>query len=193
MKKVFPITLMLLGVVFVAAGIYTVNRGFDARDQVREELADQSITTPEDASIPNARVRDRDTAESMADIIDVHALESTGGLTYAELGRFAAANGDPAGTDSPDEALMGENGEPVANPLRNTAFQASALRTSLYTSVMAFNLTDLVVGVGVMLMALGLAVGGIGVALAGLVVPRLARRLHVSPVTAPSEHQPQVA
>lgn len=185
MKKLFPIVLMVLGVVFLGAGGYTVARGFDARDQVRHELLAQNITTPEDASIPNARVRDARTAESMADIIDVHARQSTSGLTYSEMGRFLANSGDPAGTSDEAEAVIGNDGRPVANPLRNVAFQASALRTSLYTSVMAFNIADLVVGLGLMIVVLGLAVGGVGVALGGLAIPALARRVHVDPVAAP--------
>jgi hypothetical protein len=182
MKKAFPIALMVFGLIFIGAGAYTVNRGFDAKDQVREELLAQDITTPEDASIPNARVRNASTAQAMADIIDVHARESTGGLTYAEMGRFVAKDGAPEGTSNEDEAVLGADGKPVANPLRNVAFQASALRTSLFASVMAFNVADLVVGLGAMIVVLGLAVGGIGVALGGLAIPALARRVHVDPV-----------
>ena len=180
MKKAFPVTLMILGLVFVAAGVYTINRGFDAKDQVKTELVSQRITTPEDASIPNAQVKDAATARSMADIIGKHADESTGGKTYAELGRFLAADGG----DTNDAALAakGADGKPIANPVRNVAFQASALRTSLYTSVMAFNVADLVAGLGLMMLVLGLAVGGVGVALGGLVIPALARRVHVEPV-----------
>jgi hypothetical protein len=184
MKKAFPIVLMVFGLVFIGAGFYTIIRGFDAKDQVRDELIAQNITTTEDASIPNVRVDDAATARSMADIIDTHALESTGGLTYSELGRFMAANGDPAGTSNEDEALLGADGKPVANPLRNVAFQASALRTSLFTSVMAFNVADLVVGLGVLILVLGFAVGGVGVALGGLAIPALARRVHVDPIAA---------
>jgi hypothetical protein len=158
MKKAFPIALMILGLVFVGAGIYTVNRGFDARDQVRNELIAQKITTPEDASIPNVKVTNAKTAIAMADIIEEHAMKSTGGKTYSELDR--------------------------QDPNRQVAFNASALRTSLYTSAMAFNVADLVVGIGALLLALGVAIGGVGVALAGLVIPRLARRVHVEPVTA---------
>jgi hypothetical protein len=191
MRKAFPIALMIFGVIFIGAGVYTIGRGYDARNDVREELLAQNITTTEDASIPNARVRDASTAKAMADIIDVHALESTDGLTYSELGRFMAANGDPAGTSNEDEALIGDDGKPVANPLRNVAFQASALRTSLYTSVMAFNVADLVVGLGVMIVVLGVAVGGIGVALGGLAIPALARRVHVDPVAAHDQITPQ--
>ena len=182
MKKLFPIALMVLGLVFLGAGVYTVVRGFDAKDQVREELIAQNITTPEDASIPNARVDDVSTARSMADIIETHALESTDGRTYAEMGRFLAVDGGD--TNDPEAAVTGADGKPVANPLRNTAFQASALRTSLYTSVMAFEVGNLVIGLGLMVIVLGLAVGGLGVALAGLAIPAFSRKLHVDPVAA---------
>jgi hypothetical protein len=182
MKKAFPIALMVLGLVFLGAGVYTANRGFDARDQVRDELIAQRITTPEDASIPNARVDSAATARSMADIIGKHADESTGGKTYAELGRFLAVGGGD--TNDEAKALKGADGKPVANPIRTVAFQASSLRTSLYTSVMAFNVADLVVGLAAMMAALGIAVGGVGVALAGLAIPRFARKVHVYPAAA---------
>jgi hypothetical protein len=183
-KKLFPVMLIVLGVVFLGAGSYTVYRGFDAKAEVKDELIAQDITTPEDASIPNVRVDSVSTARSMADIIDTHAREGAEGLTYSELGRFMAANGDVAGTSNPDDALIGADGKPVANALRNTAFQASALRTSLYTSVMAFEISNLVIGLGLMVLVLGFAVGGLGVALGGLVIPSLARKVHVDPVAA---------
>ena len=185
MKKAFPIALMVLGLILVGAGAYTANRGFDAKDQVRDELIAQRITTPEDASIPNLRVDSAATARSMADIIGRHADESTGGKTYAELGRFLAVGGGDTNDDA--KALKGADGKPVANPIRNVAFQASALRTSLYTSVMAFNVADLVVGLAAMMAALGIAVGGVGVALAGLAIPRFAKKVHVYPAAADSK------
>jgi len=187
MKKLFPLLLVGLGVAFVIGGIYAVYRGFDARDEVQQELIAQDITTPEDASIPNARVDDVATARSMADIIAVHAEESTGGLTYAEMGRYMTADGDPAGTDDESEAVIGADDRPVSNPMRNVAFQASALRTSLFSSVMALELSTLVVGIGVLLVGLGIAIGGVGIALEALVVPSLAHKLHVdAPVVATS-------
>lgn len=182
MKKLFPIALMVMGLVFLGAGVYTVNRGFDAKDQVRAELLAQNITTPGDASIPNTRVDDVATARSMADIIEVHALESTDGRTFSEMGRFLAVDGGD--TNDPELAVKGADDRPVANPLRNTAFQASSLRTSLYTSVMAFEVGNLVIGLGAMVSVLGLAVGGMGVALAGLAIPSFSRRVHVEPVAA---------
>ena len=184
MKKAFPILLMVLGVVFLGAGAYTSFRGYDAKEQVKDELVKQNIVTPEDASMPNQRVDDPKTAQSMADIIDHHALTATNGLTYSEMGRFAVAGGDPAGTNDEAAALKDASGKPVPNGLRNTAFQASALRTSLYTSIMAFNVGDLVMGLGLMIAVTGLAVGGLGFALAGLAIPTLARKVHVEPIAA---------
>ena len=182
MKKIFPIALMIFGLVFLAAGGYTVVRGFDAKDQVRAELVAQHITTTPDAAIPNQPVRDAATAKAMADVIGKHAQEATGGLTYAELGRYLAADG--TGTNDETLALKDSKGQPVPNPVRNVAFQASALRTSLYTSVMAFNVADLVIGLGLMIAVVGIALGGIGVALAGLAIPAVGRRFGVEPVAA---------
>ncbi len=182
MKKLFPILLVVVGLGFLAGGAYTTVRGFDAKDEVRHQLLSQNITTPPDAAIPNARVQDAATAHAMANIIAVHAAEATGGKTYAEMGRFLT----PDGGDTSDEALAlkDEAGNPVANPLRNVAFQASTLQTSLHTAHMAFNVADLVIGIGVLIAVLGFAVGGIGVALGALAIPALGRRLNVEPVVA---------
>jgi hypothetical protein len=181
-KKLFPILLIVLGFGFLVGGGYAMFRGFDARNEVRDELVAQNIVTPDDASIPGVVVDDVASARSMAAIIEEHALSSTGGLTYSEMGRFMTPDGDPAGTSNEDEAVIGADGRPVANPMRNVAFQASALRTSLFSSVMAFEVSTLVIGVGALLLVLGVAVGGVGIALAGLVLPKLAHLLHVEPV-----------
>jgi hypothetical protein len=184
MKKAFPIGLMIIGLVFLAGGAYTAYRGLDAKAQVRDELLAQHIVTTPDASMPNVRVQDAATAQSMADIIEHHMLEATGGQTYAEMDRFLSKDG---GTTSDEtQALTDKGGNPIANPLRDVAFQATALRTSLYTSVMAFNVGDLVIGLGLMIAVVGLAVGGVGVALGGLAIPTLGRKLHVEPLATKS-------
>lgn len=114
---------------FVAAGGYTMFRGFDARDQVRAQLAAENITTPEDASIPNVPVNSAETAMAQADIIQVHTLEATGGKTYAEMDR--------------------------EDPLREVAFNGSALRTALMSAVLAFNTATLVIGIGAFIASIG--------------------------------------
>jgi hypothetical protein len=166
MKKAFSIILIAAGLAFLTGGIYALMRGLDAKGDVRAELAAAKIVTPEDASIPNAPVVDAATAESMADIINEHALAATGGKTYAEMGRFLAADGGDTSDEA--QALKDDEGNPVPNPLRNVAFQAAALRTSLYTSVMAFNVADLVAGLGAAIAILGALLVGVGVALSGL-------------------------
>ena len=118
----------------------------------------------------------------MARIINHHSLEATGGKTYSEMGRYLATDGTD--TNDPNAAVKGADGKPVASPLRNTAFQASALETSLWSSVLAFNVADLVMGLGVMIIVLGLAVGGVGVALGAMAIPTMAREFHVEPVAA---------
>jgi hypothetical protein len=114
---------------FASAGSYAMLRGFDARDQVRAELAAEQIVTPEDAAIPNAPVVSAETAKAQADVIRVHMLEATGGKTYAEMDR--------------------------EDPLREVAFSASALRTALLSSVLAFNTATLVIGFGAFIASIG--------------------------------------
>jgi hypothetical protein len=193
-KKLFPILLIVLGVAFAVGGGYTIYRGFDARAEVQDELEAQNIVTPDDASIPGVVVNDVATARSMAEIIDTHARESSDGLTYAEMGRFMTPDGDPAGTNDPEQAVLNADGDPVSNPARTSAFQASALRTSLFSSVMAFEISTLVMGLGLMLVVLGFAIAGVGIALAALVLPKLAHLLHVEPVVyeAEVEHSTKV-
>lgn len=62
-------------------------------------------------------------------------------------------------TKVPAACGSGHGRQGVANPLRNVAFRAATLRTSLYSSVMAFEV-------------------------AGLAIPSWSRKLHVEPVAA---------
>lgn len=121
---------------FTVAGPYMVYRGIDAKDQVRTQLLAERITTPDDASIPNARVDDPASAISQAEVIQKHALEATGGKTYSEMDR--------------------------TDPARTVAFQAATLRTSLYASALAWNVANLVIGLGALVFGLGLVLLGIG-------------------------------
>lgn len=197
MRKAFPIALIVIGLIFAAAGGYTMFRGFDAKDQVKTGLTKQQINIPDrvdpatgkvDEAVPanwsGKPVNSAASAQEMANIIDHHAMASSNGKTYATIGRYLAKDGK---TDTNDAAaaLTGSDGKPVANPVRNTLLTASNLQSGLYTSVLAFNVADLVVGLGLMIITLGLAIGGLGVALAGLAIPGLARKLHVEPAAVP--------
>jgi hypothetical protein len=120
---------LVLGVVFVTGGVYMISEGQSAKNEVRDAIVAENIITPEDASIPNVQVNSSATAKAQADVIEKHYLESTGGKTYAELDRD--------------------------DPARETAFTAANLRTSLNLAVMGFEISDLVIGMGVFMVVIG--------------------------------------
>lgn len=173
LRIALPYVAIALGVVTILGGIYAFFQGASAKGDVTDKLAAQNITLTDDAAEivpgaePGAVVDDPDTAEAMAEIISAHALEATGGLTYAEMGRFATEDGDPAGTSDEEEAATGPNGQPLPNLARNTAFQAAALQTSLYSSFMGFKVADFVQGFGLFAVAVGLFMIFAGVAFSG--------------------------
>ena len=182
--RVFPKLVIVVGVAFALAGVVAAGAGIYIRTFVGQQLAAQQITTPEDASIPNAPVESIATALSMADIIQHHAADSANGLTYAQMGRFAVESGDPAGTNSADEALKDANGKPVSNQARNTQLTAASLVTSLSLSAMAIGASYAAIALGVGFLALGIVVAGLGYALLGLITPAVALRYGLHPVAA---------
>ena len=182
--NIFPKLVIAIGVILVLSGLFTVGSGIYIQSFIGEQLASQNITTPDDASIPNAPVDDIATALSMANIIQTHAAGFAGGLTYAEMGRFAVEGGDPAGTSNPDEALKDANGAPVANAARNTQLTAAGLVTSLSLSAMALGVSYGAILLGVAFTLLGIVVAGIGYALFGLINPKIAEQYGLRPITA---------
>jgi hypothetical protein len=149
----FWVAPVVVGLVFVVAGLYMLSEGNEAKDEVQDALVSENIITSEDAAIPNVVVDDADTAKAQSDVIKQHTLELTGGETYSTIDRYVAADGEST-TNNRDEALLVE-GNPVPNPVRNTAFQSAALRTSLNLAVMGFKVSELVMGMGVAFIVLG--------------------------------------
>jgi hypothetical protein len=181
--SLFPKLVIVVGIVLALAGVGAAGAGIYINSFVSQQLAAQNITTPSDASIPNAPVRDMTTALSMANIIQHHAADSGGGLTYAQMGRFAVESGDPAGTNSADKALKDANNKPVANQARNTQLTAAGLVTSLSLSAMAIGASYGAIFLGVAFTLLGFVIVGLGYALLGLITPQVAQRFGLVPVT----------
>jgi hypothetical protein len=129
MWKRLWVIVFAFGVSFIAAGVYGTRRGLFAKKEIREELAAEKIVTAPDARIPAQPVMCARTAKAQADVIRLHALQATGGKTFAEL-------------DGRD-------------PKREVAFQGAALRTGLLSAVMAFNVADLVIGLSLFSIAVG--------------------------------------
>ncbi len=99
---------------------------------VQNQLSAEKITVAEDASfLAGNDVNGPFSAYAQADIINHHALEASGGKTYAELDR--------------------------EDPVRATMMNASFLRASLFTSVLAFGVSAMAMGLGVVQVLLGVS------------------------------------
>jgi hypothetical protein len=124
-SKTLGTLVALIGVVMIVAGGITWY-------MVQDNLSEARITVADDAEfLAGDEVNGPFSAYAQAQIIDKHALEATGGKTYAELDR--------------------------EDPLRDTAMNASFLRASLFTSVVAFGVAVMAIGVGLALVLVGWA------------------------------------
>ncbi len=182
--RLFPKLVIAVGIIFALGGLGTAGAGIYIRSFVGEQLAAQKIVTPDDATIPNTAVTGIATALSMADIIQHHAGDSSKGLSYAEMGRFAIESGEPVGTNNADEAKKDANGKPVANAARNTQLTAAGLVTSLSLSAMAIGASYGAMALGIGFLVLGIVITGLGYALLGLITPEVAKRFGLQSVAA---------
>ena len=127
--KVIAILLYVAGAILLVGGAgtwYTVST----------QLAAENITVTDDAPCQQGQdVNGPLEAYCMAEIINTHALEATGGKTYAELDR--------------------------EDPLRAVAQSASFLRASLFTSVVAFGVAAFAMGIGVVSILIGVGISAL--------------------------------
>jgi hypothetical protein len=146
--------------VMTGSGVAAIYTGVDGREEVRDTLAREQIYGPEDSTIPGQLVDTGSEARAQADIMREHQLASTNGLTYAQMGRFAVEDGNPAGTNNADEAAKDANGKPISNAARTSWVTETALTTSLETAYFAeqVGLFAIVVGVALVLSGVGFAI-----------------------------------
>jgi hypothetical protein len=129
-KKLGPVK--AVGILGIVVGALFIIVGIVAWILVTNQLIAENITIPDDAAaFQGQQVTGPLTAYVQADIINHHALEASGGQTYAEL-------------DQDD-------------PVRATVMNASFLRASLFTSVVAYGVALFAVGVGVVSILFGWA------------------------------------
>jgi hypothetical protein len=101
----------------------------------------------------------------------IHALEATQGKTYAQMPRFATADGK--GTNDAKAALKDpKSGQPVDNAARNVWVTETALSTALNTSFFAENVAMFSIVMGIALILTGV---GFGVMSLGLLPQKLRR------------------
>ena len=155
-------------ILFGVAAIFLGASGFTTtRDAIKEEgitfgSADDPAVAKHASEWAGEQVATGDQARAFAKVMREHTMESTDGLTYAQMGRFqSAANpDDPAGTNDEAAAAKDENGQPAANGARNIWVTETALTTALNMSYMAERLSvfGLVVGVALLLTGVGLVI-----------------------------------
>ena len=159
------------GIVLIVFGIAAIYMGVDGRNTVRDSIKQEQIVFGEatDPAVAEhaeqwagEQVLTGDQARAFALVMREHTLESTGGLTYAQMGRFQSAEnpGDPKGTSDEEAAAKDENGSPVANGARNIWVTETGLTTALNMSYMAEQLSifGIVVGIALLLTGIGLMI-----------------------------------
>jgi hypothetical protein len=196
-RRILEIGGLIAGVVLIAFGIAAIYMGVDGRSTVRDSIKQEQIffgSTDDEAVAKHAeqwaeeQVVTGDQARAFALIMRDHALESSGGLTYAQMGRFVAADDpeNPAGTSDEAAALKDDQGNPVSNSARNTWVTETALSTALNMSYMAeqLSLFGIVVGVALLLTGIGLIILALAV---------LGRAFAPKEATAPAAAKPHAA
>lgn len=124
--------LRVLSVIVIVAGALLIVAGAITWFVVRDQLADEKIVVSEDAPFLGGNDVDGPfAAYAEAEAINDHALEASGGLTYAQLERD--------------------------DPTRDTVMTASFLRASLFTSVVSFGVAAFAFGIGIVLILIGWA------------------------------------
>jgi hypothetical protein len=180
------------GAVLIAFGVVAIVMGLNGRATVSDSLKQERIVGTADmtpaaikaeatkaglnvnaidmptVSVAGKAINSGDRARAFASYMRIHALEATGGYTYAQMGRFQAKPDTPkaqlavgGGTDNPQWAVMNTaTKQPVANGTRDVWVTETALATALNTSYMAdkLGLFGTVVGVALLLSGVGFVI-----------------------------------
>ena len=186
-SKVFNYGGVAAAIVLIASGIGAVVMGINGRDTVRSNLSAEKIAGTPDMtpsaikaeakaakldiskiSFPTKSVAGKDIntgarARTFAQYMRIHSLEATGGLVYAQMGRYLDKAGKPT-SDEKAAAVDPKTGKPVANGARDIWVTETALTTALNTSYFAENVATfaIVMGVALLLTGIGFLVLALG-------------------------------
>ena len=142
-----------------------------AQKKAKIPAAQQTTFTSVEApscSVAGEKVTNGSSAACFANYMRIHALGSSNGLTYAQMGQYAAKPDAPVqstdfngGTNDPKYAQTDPNtGRPVSNGARNVWVTETALATGLnlaFTSS-AISLFAVIVGITLLLIGIGFLV-----------------------------------
>ena len=169
MRRIFEYGGFIAAAVLIVFGIGAMVMGINARGTVHDTLAQEQIVGTPDMtpqaikaeakqagldvnsisfpteSVAGLPINSGDRAHAFAGYMRIHALEATGGQTYAQMPRYATADGK--GTNDPAQALK-VNGQPQDNGARQVWITETALATALQSSYMASQLALFAIVVG---------------------------------------------
>jgi hypothetical protein len=179
--KFFKYAGIAASVLLIAFGIGMVATGNSARSTVNDNLAQEHITGTPDmtpaliatavkesklegvtiptCSVANQAINNGASAKCFASYMRIHALEATGGRTYAQMGQYLTADGKET-SDKAQAGIDPKSGQPIPNGARNVWVTETALGTALNTSYFASSvgLFAIIVGIALLLIGTGLLV-----------------------------------
>jgi len=199
MRKAFEIGGIVAAAVLIVFGVVAIVMGVNGRQTVNNSLSHEYIVAGADMTpsaikaeaqkagiasavhqwptmdIANQTINTGPEARAMAQYMHIHALEATGGFTYAQMGIYQAKPGTPksqletgGGTSNSEFAAIDpQTKQPVQNGARQVWISETALTSALNMSQLAsqVSLFGIVVGIALLLTGFGFAILAIGGAL----------------------------
>lgn len=118
-----------IGALLVSVGIVFMVMGKSTQDEITKQLREEQVMTSSDSAIPGVLIENEETARAQAEAIKKHTLGTWG--PYSQL--------------------------PRDDPRRAQFIDGVALRTALNMSVMGYEVTNLVIAGGAIILLAGLA------------------------------------
>jgi hypothetical protein len=199
MRKAFEIGGLVAAAVLIAFGVVAIVMGVNGRQTVNNSLSHEYIVAGADMTpsaikaeaqkagiasavkqwptmdIAGKTIDTGPEAQAMAQYMHIHALEATGGYTYAQMGIYTAKPGTPksqlepgGGTSNAEFAAIDPTTkQPVQNSVRQVWISETALTSALNMSQLAtqVSLFGIVVGIALLLTGIGFGILAIGGAL----------------------------
>ncbi len=153
----------LIGMLTIIAGVLMIVAGgatwFMVTTQLKaEHITVAAVTDKSPGRLAGKPVAGPFTAYAQADAINHHALEGANNRTYAQLGDDANALKAKLAASGLSKEEVAKNPDVLAlAATRDSTMNGSFLRASLFTSVVAFGVAALVMGLGLLFALLGLA------------------------------------
>jgi len=178
MSRPFRFAGITAGLILVAFGVGAIVIGIAGRSEVNASIKQEQIVRSPDmkpgliavaakkaglknvalptCDVANKAITNGGDAKCFASYMRIHALEATGGKTYAQMPQYSTADG--RGTSVAAKALEDpKTGGPQSNPARQIWISETALGTALNTSFFASS-----VGMFAIVMGAALLLTGIG-------------------------------